>query len=136
MNKKQETLLNKEFKVNDHFCITRSDYEDMPCAMMAWNWTDEQMQKLASNIAVELCEYDENDEEGMDDDFWKTMENVAVGMGMVYYEDMTDEEFNKQNEEWERLNNFLQQKKEASLSAGLFYFPTTSMARSIRIRTL
>jgi hypothetical protein len=103
MNKKQETILNKEFKVNDHFCITRSDYEDMPCAMMAWNWTDEQMQKLASNIAVELCEYDENDEEGMDDDFWKTMENVAVRMGMAYYEDMTDEEFNKQNEEWEKI---------------------------------
>jgi hypothetical protein len=103
MNKKQETLLNKEFKVNDHFSITRSDYEDMPCAMMAWNWTDEQMQKLASNIAVELCEYDENDEEGMDDDFWKTMENVAVRIGMAYYEDMTDEEFNKQNEEWEKI---------------------------------
>jgi hypothetical protein len=35
-----------------------------------------------------------------------------------------------------RLNNFSQQKKEASLSAGLFYFPTIRMASPTRIRAL
>lgn len=46
------------------------------------NKQKEIMEKLASNIAKNLCPYDENDEEGMEDDVWKTME---------YYEDFEDD---------------------------------------------
>lgn len=92
MEKKQERILAKEFKVNDKFSITRRDYEWFPCAMLAWNWTDEQMAELAKNIAKELENYtfaaeNEDDEE---DTFYREMENVAVRMGMKYYDDLND----------------------------------------------
>jgi hypothetical protein len=96
-------ILNKEFKVNEHFSITRDDYESFPCAMIAFNWSDEEMEKLAKQIEKELAPYDEEYAEGCEEDFWATMENVAVRMGMQYYEDLTDEEEEKINEEWENL---------------------------------
>jgi len=104
MNKKQKEILYKEFKVNEHFSITRDDYEGMPCAMIAFNWSDEKMQDLANKIEQELCPYDENNEEGMLDDFWATMENVAVRNGMGYYEDLSDEEFDKLEKEWKEIS--------------------------------
>lgn len=91
MNEKQKALLEKEFKVNEHFAISRSDYENMPCPMLAWTWSDERMQQLAGNIGQSLTRYDANDPDGMDDDFWKTMEDEAVRMGMEYYEDFDDD---------------------------------------------
>ena len=91
MNVKQKEIMEKEFKVNEHFSISRGDYENMPCSMFAWKWSDKRMEELASNIAKNLCPYDENDEEGMEDDFWKTMEDEAVRMGMEYYEDFEDD---------------------------------------------
>ena len=104
MNKKQKEILYKEFKVNEHFSITRDDYEGMPCSMIAFNWTDEQMQDLANKIDKGLCPYDENDGEAMEDDFWATMENVAVRNGMRYYEDLTEEEFRKLKKEWKEIS--------------------------------
>lgn len=98
MNKRQKELLDKEFKVNKHFSITRGDYEGMPDPLIAFTWSDEQMKQLAKNISNELCPYDKNDPEGMEDDFWATMENVAVRMGMEYYEDLDpngEEEYEK-----------------------------------------
>ena len=91
MNNKQKALLEKKFKVNDRFSITRGDYEGLPDAMLAWTWSDERMTELAANINRNLCRYDKNDPEGMEDDFWKTMEDEAVKMGMEYYEDFDDD---------------------------------------------
>lgn len=91
MEKRQKELLEKEFKVNEHFAITRGDYENMPCPMLAWTWSDERMKELAERISQSLVRWDENDPEGMEDDFWKTMENEAVSMGMEYYEDFDDD---------------------------------------------
>ncbi len=100
MNKKQEEILYKEFRVNDRFTITRGDYEGFPCAMVAYNWTDEQMEELAKEVGKELegCEY--LNSEDCEDDFWATMENVAVRKGMQYYEDLSEEEYKKACEEW------------------------------------
>ena len=103
MNKKQEQILNKKFKVNRHFSITRSDYEDMPDPMEARNWSDEKMTELAKSIKLNLCEYDKNDKEAMEDNFWYTMEKEAVKMGMRYYEDLDEEEMNKSDSEWEQI---------------------------------
>lgn len=101
MNKKQQEILNKEFKVNDYFTISRGDYEGFPCAMVAYNWTDEQMQELAKEIGKELEGYnDDSNSEDYYDDFWITMENIAVRKGMQYYEDLSDEDYKKACEEW------------------------------------
>lgn len=104
MNKKQEEILYKEFKVNDRFTITRNDYESFPCAMVAYNWTDEQMEELAKEVGEELEGYaewyDDLDCEGYEEDFWIAMENIAVRKGMQYYEDLSDEEYKKACEEW------------------------------------
>lgn len=91
MNEKQQAIMEKEFKVNEHFSIRRSDYENMPAPMLAWTWSDKRMETLAANICQDLCPYDANDPEGMEDDFWKTMEDEAVRMGMEYYEDFDDD---------------------------------------------
>ena len=109
MNKKQQELIEKEFKVNDEFSISRGDYESMPCPMLAWNWTDEKMQELANRVAKELTLYNFGDsdcadrKEQIEDAFWKEMENVAVSMGMEYYEDMEDEEIARLDKEWENI---------------------------------
>ena len=103
MTKKQDELLKKQFKVNEHFSITRQYYEEMPCPLIAFTWSDEQMQDLANKIGKELCPYDVTDEEGMEDDFWATMENVAVRNGMGYYEDLTDDELDQLNKQWDNI---------------------------------
>ena len=103
---KKDELLQKEFKVNEDFSVARGDYESLPCPMLAWTWTDAQMEALAKNIAEELKQYsyDENDiEDQKEDAFWREMENCAVSMGMEYYEDMTDEEYNRYEMEWQNL---------------------------------
>lgn len=75
--------------------ISRADYENMPSAMMAKDWTDEQMQELADDITRELSQYSFDVtsnyyEEDLEEAFWKEMENCAVRLGMKYYEDIED----------------------------------------------
>lgn len=103
MNKTQEQLLTKRFKVNERFTIAREDYENMPDPMLAFTWSDERMEELARRIAPNLCPYDENDPEGMEDDFWKEMEDEAVRMGMEYYEDFSKEESDAIEEKWNSI---------------------------------
>lgn len=99
--------MEKEFVINGFLLhgkpaiISRADYENMPDAMMANDWTDEQMQELADDIARELSQYSFDAtanyyEEDLDEAFWKEMENCAVRRGMKYYED-----FNFVVVEWE-----------------------------------
>lgn len=93
-----DITMEKEFVINGFVLngkpatISRADYENMPCAMMAKDWTDEQMEMLAKGIAAELAQYSfdvESDyyEDECSNAFWKEMENVAVRLGMTYYED-------------------------------------------------
>ena len=103
MNEKQMELLEKEFKVNDRFSITRGDYEDMPCPMLAWTWSDKRMKELAENISRNLADWDDDDPEGMEDDFWKTMEDEAVHMDMAYYEDLEDDEMAALQFKWTNI---------------------------------
>ena len=103
--------MEKHFKVNGLNIICRMDYESMPCPMYATEFTDEQMQDLAETIYLTLCNYGFEKEdlesfftepdlnypylEDIDSAFWNEMEIIAVNMGMRYYEDMTDEEYNR-----------------------------------------
>lgn len=80
--------LNKEFSIPySHFTISRSDYLDMPSPMAAHLFSDEQME----NLAYEIGRYiPKSDDETHVEEFWKIMEQQAVAMGMMYYEDMFD----------------------------------------------
>ncbi len=99
--------LKKEF-VSGGVGITREDYESLPCAMYAMEFTDDQMQELVNRVADVLSsqygynEYEisclEEDSQELEDyyeAFWREMENIALDMGMRYYEDMSDEEYMK-----------------------------------------
>ena len=107
--------MRKEFEVCPGWSIARSDYEGFPCAMRAWNWDDEKMTQLAKNIAekFEPVVYDEQGKEivvRMDevvspkledsyetlcDEFYTAIENCACDMGMQYYEDLSGEDYEK-----------------------------------------
>ena len=99
--------LKKEF-VSGGITITREDYESLPCAMYAMEFTNAQMQELADNVAnvlssqygyneyeISCLEEDSQELEDYYDAFWREMEECAVAMGMRYYEDMSDEEYMK-----------------------------------------
>lgn len=99
--------LKKEF-VSGGVGITREDYESMPCAMYAMEFTDDQMQELVNRVAdvlssqygyneyeISCLEEDSQELEHYYDAFWREMENIALDMGMRYYEDMSDEEYMK-----------------------------------------
>lgn len=108
-------LLCKQFPIHTakKHSITRGDYEGLPCAMKAWDWSDKQMAELADNIAS-MFGYDyypenENEREEIEDEFWAIMENEAVKMGMTYYEDMTKEEYQADKKAFEA---YLKQKTE------------------------
>ena len=88
--------------------VSRGDYESMSCPMYAGEFDDEKMTELAcliyqmlnSNYRYtdrELEKYFNDPSANIDEDldmaFWREMEEIAVQMGMRYYEDMTDEEF-------------------------------------------
>lgn len=88
--------------------VSRGDYESMSCPMYAGEFDDEKMTELArliyqmlnSNYRYtdrELEKYFNNPSANINEDldmaFWREMEEIAVQMGMRYYEDMTDEEF-------------------------------------------
>lgn len=111
-NKEFREYMEKEFEVCPGWAISRTDYEDFPCPLQAWNWSDEKMNELAQKIADEFepIAYDNDGEEHKvkysDDipleledgfewlcaEFYTTIEHNAVRMGMRYYEDFTDEE--------------------------------------------
>ena len=77
----------------------------MPDPMLAWIWSDDRMTRLAANINANLASYDPNDPEGMDDDFWTTMENEAVKMGMEYYEDFSEDHIASLEYQWNNITN-------------------------------
>ena len=111
-NKEFREYMDKEFEVCPGWTISRTMYEDFPCPLQAWNWSDEKMNELAQRIADEFepIAYDNDGEEHKvkysDDiplelengfewlgvEFYTAIENNAVRMGMRYYEDFTDEE--------------------------------------------
>lgn len=89
--------------------VSRGDYESMPSPMYAGEFDDEKMQNLAEEIYQSMrYEYgysedelhdfftnpDACEDEKMSGHFWIEMENIAVNMGMRYYEDMSEEEYN------------------------------------------
>jgi hypothetical protein len=103
----ENNKLKKEFKHNG-IILTREDYESIPCAMCAMEFTDEQMQILVERVAnilsaqygyteheISLLEKDTENMECYEEIFWREMEGTALNMGMRYYEDFTDEEFEK-----------------------------------------
>lgn len=98
----------KYFCYNNLKIVSRVDYESLPCPMYAHEFSDEQMQNLALLIYIHLnkirgiSEKDledyfntdiNNKNEDIDFAFWEEMENIAINLGMRYYEDMTDDEY-------------------------------------------
>jgi hypothetical protein len=90
--------------------VSRGDYEGMSAPMYAGEFDDDKMTELAEKIYLCLTnEYRYTDRElekyfndqtakidyDLDMVFWREMENIAIEMGMRYYEDMTDEEYQK-----------------------------------------
>lgn len=91
--------------------VSRGHYEGMPSPMYAGEFDDEKMTELAEKIYLclsneygysnaHLQKYFKNNpndliDYDLDMVFWREMENIAIEMGMRYYEDMTDEEYNK-----------------------------------------
>jgi hypothetical protein len=106
--------MEKMFKVKDLDVISREHYESLPCAMYAYEFDDVEMQIIADTIYSTLvCDYGYGADaeeyfrnpnllgrlnhilyDDIDDAFWREMEEIAVNMGMRYYADMTDEEYN------------------------------------------
>lgn len=99
--------LKQEFTSNG-ITLSREDYESLPCAMYATEFTDEQMQELVEKTAnvlssqygyneyeISCLKEDSQELEDYYDAFWREMEECAVAMGMRYYEDMSDEEYLK-----------------------------------------
>lgn len=95
----------KTFKVNGLDIISREDYESMPIPMYAYGLDDDKMQSIAQCIYdVLCCQYNidevdvidyfkhNNNNEYIDEAFWREMEEIAISTGMKYYEDMSEEE--------------------------------------------
>jgi len=57
------------------------------CLSNEYNYSNEDLEKYFNYNPNDLIDYD------LDMAFWREMENIAIKMGMRYYEDMTDEEF-------------------------------------------
>lgn len=108
-----EEKYNKYFQFQGLEIVSRGDYEGLPIPMYGVEFTDDQMNELArliyqmlnSNYRYshkDLEDYfnhnNPNKDEDLDMAFWKEMEEIAVQMGMRYYEDMTEEEYNELNQ--------------------------------------
>lgn len=99
LNKAQKEFLDKEFAVegfSSRYALTRGEFESWPIPMMAFLFTDEQMQNLADEVSKILKNVGFNENDPDKDslfDFWfETIETTAVNMGMEYYDDFSDEE--------------------------------------------
>lgn len=109
MNQKQLELMGKEWEINANgdFTISRSLYESFPCPMMAFLFTDKEMQELANKIGLAMKDESEPTNEREFDDledlFIKVAEETALDMGMKYYEDFSEEEFKVQKEIWNNI---------------------------------
>jgi hypothetical protein len=105
-------LYNTYFQCLGLDIVSRGDYESMPCPMYAGEFDNDKMAELAEKIYLCLTNqyrYTDKDLEKYFNDqtakidydldmvFWREMENIAIEMGMRYYEDMTDEEYNEIN---------------------------------------
>lgn len=109
-------VIHDNFSVNGVGVVCRGDYENLPCPLYATEFDDAKMMYLAHLIydtlvfqygfnECDVKKYFSNEElqisldniifEDIDNAFWREMEEIAVSLGMRYYEDMTDEEYNK-----------------------------------------
>ena len=91
----------KEKFVCGSISLTREDYESMPYAMCATEFSDKSMQTLVNKLHDVLTfqygytedkiynlEEGSEEMEDFDNAFWIEMENIAVDMGMRYYDDI------------------------------------------------
>ena len=104
--KLSQEQLDKQFYFNG-LSVCRRDYKNLPCPMYTAEFTDVQMQLLIATIydaladnyyfdeeyllkyiKNELEDYEIRIKEDIDEAYWKEMENVALNMGMPYYEDI------------------------------------------------
>lgn len=105
--------LEKEFKFKG-VTVTRQDYESMPCAMLATDLNDVEMQKISKEayewlISIgwedaQVSKYLEDrtkslegmkteeqiEADAIEEDFWWAIEKAAIDNGMRYYEDIKE----------------------------------------------
>lgn len=104
----------KEFPLpNSHECfnISRELLEGLPCPFVACCWTDQRMEELARLMGMSFqmskhpseCEY-QSEEEQVWEEYYIVLEASARSMGMKYYEDLSDDAYNKLHEWW-KINN-------------------------------
>lgn len=99
---------NKEFKIpNSHewYNISRGLYEGLPCSMVACCWTDKRMEELAELIGKHFqMSYPPSDysyqsqAEQIENEYYMVIEECAIAMGMKYYEDLSEQAYNKLTE--------------------------------------
>jgi hypothetical protein len=102
-----DDVVNRMFYSNGLPIVCRGDYESLPIPMYATEIDDDNMVLLAKLIfdmlhiqygysISELESYfgtHTNNDEDLDTAYWREMEECAISIGMRYYEDMTDEEY-------------------------------------------
>ncbi len=103
MTTKQQALLEKEFKIDANLSVSRGDYESLPSPMCAWTWHDRRMKELARRIAMQMVCFKSTDQDRIMAEFWRVMENVAVEMGMEYYEDMPQKRADELEQKWNEI---------------------------------
>ena len=106
MNAKQLEIISKRFEVTPDFSLTRAEFEGFPCPMVACLWTDEQMEELANEVKKNFV-YDTLPKNyylnNLEDEWYRVIENCALEMGMQYYDDLTDQEVEEINNQWENI---------------------------------
>lgn len=93
-NKKPAEFYTKEFK-KGRTSVARRDFEEMPCPMDTYDFTDEDMELLVDTVHTSMVQmfgraYDLTDDD-VSSTWWSELEDVAVRMGMNYYEDYVEE---------------------------------------------
>jgi hypothetical protein len=109
LSPRQNEILNKEFKVNSGFNITRGEFEGFPCPMVACNWSDKRMEELAEEINKNFYPSVANtpsELEELEDEFYSVMENTAVRMGMKYYGDLTESQEREIEDYWNSVKYY------------------------------
>lgn len=95
----------KEIADNIRDCL-----EDMPCPICTIGFSDEDMidindcieNMVKQRFNIEEIDFDDEDQS---EAWWEELEEYALEKGMIYYEDMSDEEYEKAVKYWETNNN-------------------------------
>lgn len=94
---------------HNDYNISRELFESFPCPLVACCWTDKRMRQLAELISryfqMSYIPSDPLEQESVEDEYYQVIEKCALDMGMKYYEDLTDEAYEKLKKWFNKINN-------------------------------